>query len=278
MRELYNSVDMQPTSVHQPLQTDPVQLEPVQTEPMQRSDLLSRGMHSTEIERENYVAVRFEPEVSVSEATIQKEMESGLTLLSSNPSRNLSLTSLTSPPTRHHLTYEMLQQHHHNQQQHLQPQQQSPEVQQHASATLLQQLAMSVGAAATSLQPRHLATLSVPVMDSNSNPMLLTHTAPADMTAASNLLLSAMQQHAAASAADSLASLSYGMVPHVVQGQLGHGMQSQQQLLHEAGVTVQLSQQSMQQQMVNQHSEQSQQQTDRSQSDYTGLTAFMTMF
>ena len=141
----------------------------------------------------------------------------------------------------------------------------------HTSAALLQKLAMSASCAGVGKRPApHGAG------DLNLGSMLLPQTASPDVAAASQILMSAMQQHSAAavSAADSLAALSYGgLGPQLLPGQPDSGSHSHQQLMSNSGVAIQHGQM-----MMHQHDYQQQQpQHHQQEQEYNGLNAFMAL-
>ena len=141
----------------------------------------------------------------------------------------------------------------------------------HTSAALLQKLAMSASCvgAGKRLVPHSAGDLT-------QAPMLLPQTASPDVAAASQILMSAMQQHSAAavSAADSLAALSYGGVgAPLLPGQPDSASHGHQHLLQNSGVPLQHGQMMMHQQdYQQQHSQQQQQEQE-----YNGLNAFIAL-
>ena len=139
----------------------------------------------------------------------------------------------------------------------------------HTSAALLQKLAMSASCAGVGKRPApHGAG------DLNPGSMLLPQTASPDVAAASQILMSAMQQHSAAavSAADSLAALSYGgLGPQLLPGQPDSGSQGHQQLMSNSGVPMQHGR------MMTHHHDYQQQQHQQQEQEYNGLNAFMAL-
>lgn len=156
---------------------------------------------------------------------------------------------------------------------------QQPQQAAHTSASLLQQLAMSVGAASGSEQ------VSLPSsVVSNTNAIVLAHSISTDMPVAPHILLSTMPQHATASAADSLASLSHGLTLSLLSTQSGVNAAGLQQVFQSSGLPVTPAQLTLQQQQEHhqQQSHQQQQQpplTHSSQQnpDFGGLNAFMAL-
>ncbi|KAK7485096.1 hypothetical protein BaRGS_00023636 [Batillaria attramentaria] len=203
-----------------------------------------------------YVPHSYKHETVASASPAARDMGTGQVMLV-NSARNGGLSTPSQENQR--VAYEVLQPPQQQPQSHLRP-----ILPQHTSATLLQQLAMSVSSSSSGQQRpllQHSQQHSVQVGDSNPDPNVVPHTT--DMATASQILLSAMQQHAHRD--------------RCRQSRGDAGSQMAQQVLQHSSNLPPLAPAQIPQQQHHHHSH-PQTHPDSQHQDYSGLNAFMALF